>query len=244
MVLFCDEFTNYNDTRIGIEAIRLLNRLGYQVHMPTHKESGRAAISKGLLGKAQKIARQNVEQFHALITRQTPLVGIEPSAILCFRDEYPALLRGELQDKAKALAAHTLTMEEFISREADGGNITAAFFQTGKENIHYHGHCHQKALSSVNHTEKMLSLLPGRAVHAIECGCCGMAGSFGFEKNHYDLSMQIGELALFPAIRKTAPADTIVASGTSCRQQILEGTGRQAIHPIQALFRSLKATSV
>ncbi len=239
VVLFCDEFTNYNDTRVGIEAILLLNRLGYQVHMPPHKESGRAAISKGLLKKAQKIARQNVEQLHALITRQTPLVGIEPSAILCFRDEYPALLRGELQGKAEALAAHTLTMEEFISREVDGGKIAASLFQTGKENIHYHGHCHQKALSSINHTEKMLSLLPGRTVHAIECGCCGMAGSFGFEKNHYDLSMQIGELALFPAIRQTAPADTIVASGTSCRQQILEGTGRQAIHPIQALFRSL-----
>ncbi len=240
VVLFCDEFTNYNDTRVGIETILLLNRLGYQVHMTNHKESGRAAISKGLLEKAQKIARHNVEQLHTHITPQTPLVGIEPSAILCFRDEYPVLLRGELQDKAVAVAAQTLTVEEFISKEAERGNLPASLFTPGKEYIHYHGHCHQKALSSTNHTEKMLSLLPGRSVHAIECGCCGMAGAFGFEKNHYDLSMQIGELALFPAIRKTSPNDTIVASGTSCRQQILEGTGRQAIHPIQVLFRSLR----
>ncbi len=240
VVLFCDEFTDCNDTQVGIETILLLNRLGYQVFITTHKESGRAAISKGLLKKAQKIARHNVEQLHKPVTQQTPLIGIEPSAILCFRDEYPALLRNDLQDKATALAANTLTLEEFISREADQGNIPASLFHTGKGNIHYHGHCHQKALSSISHTEKMLSLLPGRSVHAIECGCCGMAGVFGFEKDHYDLSMQIGELALFPAIRKTATHDTIVASGTSCRQQILEGTGRQALHPAQALFRSLR----
>ncbi len=240
VVLFCDEFTNHNDTPVGIEAVLLLNRLGYQVHMTSHKESGRAAISKGMLEKAQKIARHNVVQLHEQVTPQTPLIGIEPSAILCFRDEYPALLRNELQDKAAALATNTFTLEEFISGEADQGNIPASVFYTGKENIYYHGHCHQKALSSTNHTKKMLSLLPGRSVHEIECGCCGMAGAFGFEKNHYDLSMQIGELALFPAIRKIAPHDTIIASGTSCRQQILEGTGRQAIHPAQALFRSLR----
>ena len=240
VLLFCDEFTNYNDTQVGIETVLLLNRLGYQVHMCSHKESGRAAISKGMLEKAQQIARHNVEQLHEHITPQTPLVGIEPSAILCFRDEYPALLRNELHGKALALAARTFTLEEFIAREMDQGRISASLFQPGKENIHYHGHCHQKALSSINHTEKMLSLLPGHSVSAIECGCCGMAGAFGFEKNHYGLSMQIGELALFPAIRKTAPTDTIVASGTSCRQQILEGTGREAIHPAQVLFRSLR----
>lgn len=241
LVLFCDEFTNYNDTETGKEAILLLTGLGYNVIIAKHDESGRAAISKGLLKKARKLAQANVTHLHPIVDENTPLVGIEPSAILCFRDEYPSLLRGDLQEQAKELSENTFTFEEFISRETDKGRISPGSFRTSKEAIYYHSHCHQKALSSINCGIKTLSILPGSSIQEIDCGCCGMAGSFGFEKEHYQTSMEIAELSLFPAIRNMNPEDTIAVSGTSCRQQILDGTGRQAVHPAQVLYRRLQS---
>ena len=240
VLIFCDEFTNYNDTEAGIEAILLLHRLGYQVLFTDHEESGRAAISKGLLIKAQKLATHNVKHLFEMVSEKTPMVGIEPSATLCFRDEYPSLLRDEMKSMAEQLAANTYTFEEFISNEAARGHIQASSFNSRKEHVYIHGHCHQKSLSGTNYSHNVISLLPGRQVHAIECGCCGMAGAFGFEKKHYDLSMEIGELALFPAIRKAEADAIIAASGTSCRQQILDGTGRKALHPAQVLYRNLR----
>jgi FAD/FMN-containing dehydrogenase/Fe-S oxidoreductase len=237
--LFCDEFTNYNDTPAGIKAIQLLNRLGYEVVVPEHVESGRAHFSKGLVREAKQFAIRNVELLKDVVTENSPLIGLEPSAILSFRDEYPDLMPDRLLDAATALAKNALTIDEFIAREADAGRIKRASFRAEARTIKLHGHCHQKALSSVVPTVKMLELPAGHKVTVIPSGCCGMAGSFGYEAEHYQVSQQIGELVLFPAVR-SAPAETVIAApGTSCRHQILDGTGRAAQHPVEILFDAL-----
>ena len=237
--LFCDEFTNYNDTPVGIKAVELLNRLGYEVVIPEHVESGRAHFSKGLVREARKFAIRNVELLKDVVSARTPLIGLEPSCILSFRDEYPDLMPDHLLDAAQALAANALLIDEFIAREADAGRISRAAFKPESRAIKLHGHCHQKALSSLTPTVKMLELPAGHKVTLIPSGCCGMAGSFGYEAEHFAISQQIGELVLFPAVRGT-PADTPVAApGTSCRHQILDGTGRTALHPIEILHAAL-----
>ncbi|WP_009034686.1 FAD-binding and (Fe-S)-binding domain-containing protein [Indibacter alkaliphilus] len=238
--LFVDEFTNYNDTEIGITAIKLLNRLGYDVKVIDHQESGRSALSKGLLVKARKHADANVEIFEKLIDSNTPLVGIEPSAILGFRDEYPKLVSPKWVEAAKKLKFHTLTIDEFIGREIAAGNITSDQFTGQAQNIKLHGHCHQKAISSLTWTQKLLSLPTNYSVEIIPSGCCGMAGSFGYEKEHYELSMQIGEMVLFPAVREAAEGTLIAAPGTSCRHQIADGTGKKAKHPVEILWEALR----
>ncbi|HLS28891.1 MAG TPA: FAD-linked oxidase C-terminal domain-containing protein [Opitutales bacterium] len=236
---FCDEFTNYNDVEIGIAAIELLEGLGYEVIALRHPESGRASMSKGLLRRARKFAQANVGIFGPVVSEETPLVGIEPSAILSFRDEYPDLLRGEEQKAAKRLAPHTYLIDEFIARESDAGRIRSEQFHEKIREIALHGHCHQKALASQTPTVKMLQLPKGHKVRLIPSGCCGMAGSFGYEAEHYELSMQIGELVLFPRVRDTPTEVTIASAGTSCRHQILDGTGRESLHPVQILREAL-----
>ncbi|MEP1490457.1 MAG: FAD-linked oxidase C-terminal domain-containing protein [Algibacter sp.] len=233
--LFCDEFTNYNDSSIGIKTIKLLIKLGYKVEMVKHPESGRAAISKGLLSMAQKLAETNISIFSPIISKETPLIGIEPSCILSFRDEYPLLVKDK--EKAKALSENVFLIDEFIANEIEKGHISSNQFTKKHKHIMLHGHCHQKALSNIIKTKQMLKLPKNYTVQIIPSGCCGMAGSFGYEKEHYKLSMQIGELVLFPTIRKTDA--TIVAPGTSCRHQILDGTNRKAEHPIETLFEAL-----
>lgn len=236
---FCDEFTNYNDAGIGKTAIQLLDRLGYEIQLIDHEESGRTYLSKGLLTKAREIARKNVSLFSGLVNQVTPLIGLEPSAILSFRDEYISLLRDEEQEKAKALAENVFTIEEFLARELDQKRLTKDQFQQHDQLIKLHGHCHQKAISSMTPSKKVLSLIPGTKVEMIPSGCCGMAGSFGYEKEHFDLSMKIGELVLFPTIRKQPEEVVIAASGTSCRHQIKDGTSRIAKHPVEILFEAL-----
>jgi FAD/FMN-containing dehydrogenase/Fe-S oxidoreductase len=236
---FCDEFTNYNDVEIGQTAIKLLDKLGYEVLFVNHLDSGRPQLSKGLLDEARKLAEANVKTFSELISDKTPLVGIEPSAILTFRDEYTSLTRGTCQDKAKVLAKNVLTIEEFIAKEIDKGNITADRFTQKEQLIKVHGHCHQKSLSSMVPTKKMLSLPKNFTVHMIASGCCGMAGSFGYEKEHYEVSMKIGELVLFPVVRKQAAEVIIAAAGTSCRHQIKDGTGRKSMHPVEIIWEAL-----
>jgi len=237
--LFCDEFTNYNDTHIGIKAIQLLTLLGYEVKMIDHPESGRAAISKGLLPMAKKCAQQNFDIFHKIINTDTPLLGIEPSAILTFQDEYPRLVKKENQEVAKELGKHTMLIDEFLSKEIQNNNIDSTFFTKKEKRILLHGHCHQKALSSVEHSAWLLSLPENYTVEVIPSGCCGMAGSFGYEKEHYEVSMQVGELVLFPAVRKADKKVIIAAPGTSCRHQIADGTKRKALHPIEILWEAL-----
>ena len=237
--LFCDEFTNYNDTPVGIKAVQLLNRLGYAVIIPEHVESGRAHFSKGLIRDAQKFAIRNVELLAEVVTSATPLIGLEPSAILGFRDEYPDLVPEKLLGAAKALAKNALLIDEFIAREIDAGRISRAAFTTRPQAVKLHGHCHQKALSSLNPTVKMLELPAGHKVTLIPSGCCGMAGSFGYEEEHFELSQQIGELVLFPAVRGASDDTLIAAPGTSCRHQIKDGTGRIALHPVEILHAAL-----
>ena len=237
--LFCDEFTNYNDTEIGIKAVQLLNRLGYEVVIPEHVPSGRAQLSKGLVRGAQKMVIRNVGLLKEVVTADTPLIGIEPSAILGFRDEFPDLVPAELKAAAQSLAKNALLIDEFIAREADRGRIQAASFHTTPQTIKLHGHCHQKALSSLVPTVKMLELPANYSVSLIPSGCCGMAGSFGYEAEHFELSQQIGELVLFPTVRKTPEATLIAAPGTSCRHQIKDGTGRIAKHPVEILHDAL-----
>ncbi|MBA4055941.1 MAG: FAD-binding oxidoreductase, partial [Marivirga sp.] len=191
---FIDELLNYNEAEIGITAIKLLDRLGYLVKFIPHYESGRSFLSKGLLEQARDLARKNVILFNEVITPDVPLVGVEPSAILTFRDEYPDLLRGDEKEKAKHLAANTFMIEEFLAAELEAGNIDLSLFREHKALIKLHGHCQQKALSSMVPTKKILTRMGNNEVHIIPSGCCGMAGSFGYEKEHYDLSMKIGEL--------------------------------------------------
>lgn len=237
--LFCDEFTNYNDVSVGQKAIELLERLGYEVVIPPHTESGRAYLSKGMVKEAQQLAIQNVESLKDLISEDTPLIGIEPSALLTFRDEYPALLPSDRQDAARTLAQNCFLVEEFLARERKAGRISSASFHDEKRLIKLHGHCHQKALSSLTNAKQALTLPTNYTVQLIPSGCCGMAGSFGYEEEHYALSMQIGELVLFPTVRQQPEEVLIAAAGTSCRHQIKDGTGRQALHPVEILWEAL-----
>lgn len=235
--LFCDEFTNYYDVQVGIDTIELLNKLGYQVKIINHEESGRSFISRGFLDEAKNVANINVEIFKDIINENTPLIGIEPSAILTFRDEYLRLANDKIS--AQHISRYTFTIEEFINNEFIIGNIRSGQFKEDSKTVKIHGHCHQKALSNINHTLNMLSIPKNYNVSIIDSGCCGMAGSFGYEKEHYDISMQVGEQSLFSKIRKFDTSTEICASGTSCRHQIFDGTNKNGFHPIQTLYRSL-----
>ena len=238
--LFCDEFTNFNDTPIGIKAIMLLEKLGYEVSIPKHIESGRSWLSKGLLKQAKKIAHRNIDLLKNIISASTPLIGIEPSAILTFRDEYIDLADDTRLEAAKTLSKNVFTFEEFIASEINKGNIRKEQFKQESKQIILHGHCQQKAMSSLQPTIDMLSLPENYSVQTIPSGCCGMAGSFGYEKEHYELSMQIGELVLFPAIRNRKNHEIIVAApGTSCRHQIKDGTKTIAQHPLEIFYDAL-----
>jgi len=239
LFLFCDEFTNYNDVEVGTKAILLLERLGYEVIIPEHLESGRAWLSKGLLRKAKEIANKNIDLLHSFISPESPLIGIEPSAILTFRDEYIDLADDDKFETAKRLSKNVFLIDEFIANEIEKGNISKDFFTKEKKLIKLHGHCQQKALSSVAPSVKLLSLPENYKVETIPSGCCGMAGSFGYEKEHYDISMQIGELVLFPSVRNSSIDTIIAAPGTSCRHQVKDGTGRHAKHPVEILYEAL-----
>ena len=248
--LFADEFTNYQEAELGLTFARLLRRLGYDVVVPKHVESGRAAISKGCLKLARRFAFRNVRLLADLVTADAPLVGIEPSCILSFRDEYPDLVPPEMRQTARDLAANCLLFDEFIMREVAAGRISPDAFRDDPAEVWLHGHCHQKALVGIDKTAAALRLLPGATVHVIPSGCCGMAGSFGYEKEHYRRSLEIGEMVLFPAVRRalgirkspdSAPVPAVVvAPGTSCRQQILDGTGAHAVHPVELLYNWLR----
>ncbi|MEY4011523.1 MAG: hypothetical protein RIT22_647 [Bacteroidota bacterium] len=238
VLLFCDEFTNFYDVSVGIDTYELLTKLGYQVLVIDHQESGRAFISKGFLEQAKAIANINVDIFKELVSAEMPLIGIEPSAILTFRDEYLRLA----DDKAGAeeLAKHVFTIEEFFKNEIEKGAIRTEQFSDEAREIKIHGHCHQKSLSSVEATFSMLNLPQNNTVTIYNSGCCGMAGSFGYEEEHYEISMQMGEDTLFPKIRATDSNVAIAAAGTSCRHQIFDGTKRTAQHPITILKSCLK----
>ncbi len=247
--LFLDEFTRNHEPELAETFTKLLALLGYATLIPKHQESGRAAISKGYLKRAKQIARQNVRLLKEVVTDEAPLVGIEPSCILSFRDEYPDLVPADMRDDAKELGRHSLLFDEFLLLEIKAGHISRDSFDQTPIEIFLHGHCHQKALVGVEVMAEVLRLLLNAKVNVIPSGCCGMAGSFGYEKEHYKTSLEIGEMVLFPAIRKIENGKLkmencvplfVAASGTSCRQHIFDGTGVRAVHPIEILYKYLK----
>ncbi len=238
--LFIDEFTNYNDTETGIMVIRLLTSLNYKVLTVPHKISGRTFISKGLVRSAKKTVRKNIEIFSGIISEEIPLIGIEPSAILSFRDEYPDLAGSDLTGAAKMISANSYLIDEFIANEYRAGRIDRITFTDENVKILLHAHCQQKAIASSSSSAEMLSIPLNYKVSEIPSGCCGMAGSFGYEKEHFELSNKIGELILFPEIRNSNEKTLIAAPGTSCRHHIKDGTGRTALHPAVILYNALR----
>ena len=237
--LFNDEFTNLNDTDLGIKTILLLQRLGYNVVIPKHKESGRTYLSKGLVKKAKKTINNNLLLLKDLISEQTPLIGVEPSAILTFRDEALSLADKGMKQVAENISKNSLMFDEFFVQQVEQGKIKREYFTKKELNIKLHGHCYQKALASTKTTLEMLSFPENYKAVEIPSGCCGMAGSFGYEKEHYELSMKVGEMVLFPEVRKTSEEWEIVAPGTSCRHHIKHGTGRKSKHPIEIMYEAL-----
>ncbi len=238
--LFVDEFTNTQDVEVGIIALRLLQSLQYQVKIVKHSISGRTFLSKGLLKQARKVAEKNITIFSDLISNNSPLIGIEPSAILSFRDEYSELISEHLQEKARELSKNTFLIDEFLANEFENGNISSDAFSDERKTILFHAHCYQKVLSDLTKSVKMMEIPTNYQVKIIDSGCCGMAGAFGYEKEHYSLSMAIGELSLFPAIRNKKADEVITATGTSCRHQIKDGTNEKSYHPIEILYQALK----
>lgn len=239
VVFFNDEFTNYSDARIGIQAVELLEKLGYNVILLKHMESGRTWLSKGLVRKAQKLINANLRCLAPHISEDCPLVGVEPSGILTFKDEARSLAEPELRAEAERIAPHCYQVDTFIANEAAMGEIRAEAFTDEPRNIQLHAHCFQKALTGPEGSLNALRLLPNSSVELIPSGCCGMAGSFGYEKEHFAISLQIGELVLFPAVRKCRPDTLIAAPGTSCRHQIKDAIGRRALHPVEILHAAL-----
>ncbi|WP_343531440.1 FAD-linked oxidase C-terminal domain-containing protein [Pedobacter sp.] len=237
--LFCDEFTNYNDVEIGITTIKLLEKLGYEVIIPAHLESGRTYLSKGLLREAKALANKNVTLLAEVVNIDAPLLGVEPSALLTFRDEYPELVDANLVQKAKHLAQNSFLVEEFLLNEFEADKIKADQFTSDYQLIKLHGHCYQKSLNALAPTEKILSMPSNYKVELIPSGCCGMAGSFGYEAEHYEVSMKVAELVLLPEVRKQKDDTIIAAAGTSCRHQIKDGAQKIAKHPVEILWEAL-----
>jgi FAD/FMN-containing dehydrogenase/Fe-S oxidoreductase len=236
VVLFIDEFTHYMDIEVGKDAIVLLHTLGYQIHL-FYGESGRTYLSKGFLKQAKELASQNLTRLHPYLEKELPIIGLEPSAILSFRDEYKRLI--EPSNEIDVLLKSSFIIEEFLSKEIEMRHLKSDMFTLDTKQIKIHGHCHQKALSNQKVTFDILNLPRNYKVTIIPSGCCGMAGSFGYEKEHYEVSMAVGELKLFPSVRKASEETIISANGTSCRHQIMDGTGRKALHPVTILREAL-----
>ena len=236
VILYIDEFTKYLDIEVGKDAIELLARLGYDVEL-FYAESGRTFLSKGFLKQAQKLAIKNIKELKKFAEDGLPILGLEPSAILSFRDEY----RRMTSDKttAQIIADHSFLIEEFLAEEIADGSLNSADFTEEARDIKIHNHCHQKALSNQKVTFDVLNLPANYKVTIIASGCCGMAGSFGYEEEHYETSMKIGGLKLFPAVSKSSAETIIAANGTSCRHQIFDGTKRIAKHPVSILKEAL-----
>ncbi|MFQ5847049.1 MAG: FAD-binding and (Fe-S)-binding domain-containing protein [Candidatus Methylomirabilales bacterium] len=236
VLLLADTFMTYHYPEVGQAATELLERLGYQVLLADIPCCGRPMISKGLLDGAQALARTNVARLARRVARDIPIVGCEPSCLLTLRDEYRDLVDSK---EADGVAAASYLLEEFLLSRHPREELSRHFQQTAKP-LFVHGHCHQKALVGTEPLLEVLGLVPGLQVQEVDAGCCGMAGSFGFEREHYDLSMAIGGLRLFPALAAVSPEAEIVAPGVSCRQQILHGTGRAAKHPVQILVEAMR----
>jgi FAD/FMN-containing dehydrogenase/Fe-S oxidoreductase len=236
LIFLADSFTSFTEPSVARAAIELLELAGWTVRLESAACCGRASLSKGLIDQARAQAGRLVARLASAASGGVPIVGAEPSCLLTLRDEYAALLPGD--PRARAVAEATRLPEELLMAAVADGRLTLA--QRGApRRIMFHGHCHQKAITGTAATLALLRAIPGAEVTEVDTGCCGMAGSFGFEAEHYDLSMRIGELRLFPAVRAEPPDTIIAASGVSCRQQIAHGTGREARHPLEIVRSAL-----
>jgi len=231
VVFLADSFTTYTEPAVGRAAIELLEAAGHRVRLESAGCCGRASISKGLLDQAQRMAAAMTER---LAQHDGPITGCEPSCLLTLREEHLALQPGDV--RAQAVADRTRLVEELLVEAIDDGALR---LRPLPGRIVFHGHCHQKALAGTAATVALLERIPGAEVVELDAGCCGMAGSFGFEAEHYELSMQIGELRLFPALRREGGGVRIAATGVSCRQQIAHGVGVTAVHPVQLVRAAL-----
>ncbi len=234
-MLFHDCSMDYNEPQVGRAAVELLEAAGYQVVLADDQVCcGRPMISKGMLDKAREHAMTNVARLYPYVQAGVPIVGCEPSCLLTLRDEYPDFLRSP---EARAVADHSYLLDEFLVKLHQEGQLDLRFKETpGK--VLFHGHCHQKALVGSAASVAALRLIPGLQVEEVDAGCCGMAGTFGYEKEHYDISMAIGEQRLFPAVRSAQEAQ-IAITGISCRTQIQDGTGRRPEHVAEILREAL-----
>ena len=235
VALFNDTFMNYNYPEIGIACVEVLEAAGFEVELVNAGCCGRPMLSKGLVKEAAQQARDNIDRLYALAEQGIPIVGCEPSCLLTLRDEYPELLQDE---RAQAVAQGSYLIDEFLAMLQEQARLELAFRDVPKK-IMFHGHCHQKSLVGTDSSLQVLGLPPGYQVELIDSGCCGMAGSFGFEKEHYEISMKIGEQALFPAINAKDPEWEVAVMGVSCRQQVEHGTGRRARHLVEVLRDAL-----
>ena len=235
VVLFNDTFMNYNVPSVGVAAVEILERAGFQVILANAQCCARPMISKGLLDEAKANSRSNVDLLAPYAADGVPIVGCEPSCLLTLRDEYPDLLR---DDKSKSVAANSFLIDEFLMNLHRKGELDLQFSDARKK-ILFHGHCHQKALVGTADTLNLLNLPPNFTVEEAKTGCCGMAGSFGFEKEHYDISMAIGAQKLFPLVESKSDDWEIAVTGVSCRQQLQHATTRNPQHPIQLLHQAL-----
>ncbi len=236
VVLFHDTFTTYHYPHVAVAATEVLEAAGFDVVLPGHRCCGRPLISKGLVEAARAAARDTVARLAPFAETRIPVVGLEPSCLLTLRDEYRYLLPGDA--RAATLAAHAVTFEEFVAGLADAGRLALRFTDAPRR-VLLHGHCHQKALVGTAPSRRVLALPPGYRVAEVDAGCCGMAGSFGYEAEHYDLSLKMAERRLLPAVRAADAETLIVAAGVSCRQQIRHGAGREALHPAEVLRQAL-----
>ena len=232
VVFLADSFTTFTEPAIGRAAIELLEAAGWNVRLESAGCCGRSSISKGLLDQARGMAEAMVGRLAPEAERGVPIVGCEPSCLLTLREEHLSLLPDD--PRAQVVADQTRLVEELLVEAIDDGGLTLdpGSAVSGRP-IVFHGHCHQKALAGTAATVALLERIPGAQVTELDAGCCGMAGSFGFETEHYDLSMQIGESRLFPALRGAAPGTLVSATGVSCRQQIGHGVGQRAWHPVE-----------
>ena len=240
VVLFNDTYMNYNYPNIGIAATEILELAGFKVVPANPVCCGRPMLSKGLMAKAADNARQNVEALYQHARNGTPIIGCEPSCLLSLRDEYPELVPSgeEWAEKSAAVARNSFLIDEFLAKLVDSGDLGLDFNKTAKK-VLFHGHCHQKALAGTGTALRTLRLPPNYEVQDVNAGCCGMAGAFGYEKEHYDISMSIGDMTLFPAVRAKDDSWEVAVSGVSCRQQVESGTGRKARHIIEVLRDAL-----
>jgi len=236
VVLFNDTFNTYQEPAVGRAAVELLEKLGYSVSLSGHRCCGRTTISAGLVETARELALETVSVLYERAAAGIPIVGLEPSCILSLRDEYAALLPDD--PRVEIVAEQAMTLEEFVTNEAEAGRISSDNWSTGSRKALLHGHCHQKALVG-NAPSKRALELAGFEVEIPDSGCCGMAGSFGYESEHYDWSIKMAERVLAPAVRAADEETVIVASGTSCRVQIADTTERRAKHLAEVLLEAL-----